>query len=56
MIGILPGKKCGSCGHLTSEYTEFECPSCGKGKIVRGKHCREISNTYRCGVCGFEGP
>lgn len=52
----LPGKKCGSCGHLTNEYTEFKCPSCGEGNIIRGKHCREISNSYVCEVCGFEGP
>ncbi len=55
-IATLPGKKCVSCGHLTNEYTEFKCPSCGKGEIIRGRHCREISNTYRCAECGFEGP
>jgi Zn-ribbon RNA-binding protein len=56
MAEILPGKRCSSCGHLTHEYTEFACPNCGKSKIIRGKHCREISNTYKCEVCGFEGP
>ncbi len=55
-MGTLPGKRCGSCGHLSHEYTEFRCPSCGEGMIVRDKHCREISNIYRCQACGFEGP
>jgi predicted RNA-binding Zn-ribbon protein involved in translation (DUF1610 family) len=56
MASILPGKECGSCGRLTHEYTEFKCPKCGKGTIVRCKHCRETSNIYRCSECGFEGP
>ncbi len=53
---VLPGKKCVSCGHLSHEYTEFDCPQCGKGRIIRDRQCREISNTYKCDVCGFEGP
>jgi predicted RNA-binding Zn-ribbon protein involved in translation (DUF1610 family) len=55
-ITALPGKKCISCGHLSHEYTEFKCPSCRKGEIVRDRHCREISNSYKCADCGFEGP
>ncbi|MCL4373766.1 zinc finger domain-containing protein [Candidatus Marsarchaeota archaeon] len=53
---VLPGKRCVSCGRLTSEYTEFKCPKCGKGTIIRCDHCREITNSYKCDVCGFEGP
>ncbi|MCL4388646.1 MAG: zinc finger domain-containing protein [Candidatus Marsarchaeota archaeon] len=41
---------------MTSEYTEFKCPSCGKGNIIRCYHCREISNKYKCAECDFEGP
>ena len=53
---ILPGKVCVSCGRLTHEYTEFKCPSCGDSTVIRDKHCREITNIYRCPKCGFEGP
>ena len=53
---VLPGKVCISCGRMTSEYTEFKCPSCGKDAIIRCKHCREISNEYKCETCGFQGP
>ncbi len=56
MVDIMPGKVCVSCGRLTSDYTEFKCPTCGKGHIVRCHHCREISNGYKCSECGFEGP
>lgn len=56
MPEILSGKVCISCGRLSSEYTEFKCPQCGEGAIIRDIHCREISNTYRCAHCGFEGP
>ena len=52
----LAGKICTSCGRLTSAYTEFKCPGCGKSTIIRCKHCREITNTYRGGDCEFEGP
>lgn len=53
---ILPGKTCVSCGRLSNACTNFACPACGNGKIVRCLHCREISNIYRCPDCGFEGP
>jgi hypothetical protein len=56
MAKVLPGKVCVSCGRMTSEYTEFKCPSCGEGTITRCRHCREISNTYKCGICKFQGP
>lgn len=56
MVEVMPGKTCVSCGRLTSSYTEFKCPKCGKGIIVRCYHCREITNTYKCSECGFEGP
>ncbi len=56
MSEILPGKICSSCGRLTHKYSEFKCPKCGKTTIIRCDHCREISNTYKCSECGFEGP
>jgi len=56
MAIIIPGKVCVSCGRLTHEYTEFKCPSCGEGTIIRDRHCREITNVYKCTKCGFEGP
>lgn len=56
MPEILAGKVCISCGRLSSEYTEFKCPQCSEGTIIRDAHCREISNAYRCPKCGFEGP
>ena len=56
MTDGLPGKVCVSCGRLTSQYTRFMCPECGKGEIVRCYHCREINNTYRCTECNFVGP
>lgn len=55
-MGTLAGKVCSSCGRLTSEYTEFKCPSCGKTTIIRCKACRETYNKYKCAECKFEGP
>ena len=52
----MPGKSCVSCGRLTSDYTEFKCPKCGKETIIRCLHCREIGNRYICKECEFEGP
>ncbi len=56
IANVLPGKVCVSCGRLTHQYTQFSCPKCSKGKIIRCKHCREITNAYRCTECKFEGP
>jgi len=55
-MGALVGKVCSSCGRLTSDYTQFKCPVCGKTEITRCKHCRETYNKYRCKECDFEGP
>ena len=41
---------------MTHEYTEFKCPSCNEEVLIRCRHCREISNMYKCKACGFEGP
>ena len=49
-------KTCSSCGSGTSDYVLFKCPSCGKDAIIRCKHCREISNEYKCETCAFQGP
>lgn len=55
-MNTLAGKVCGSCGRLTSEYTEFKCPKCGSTTTIRCKQCRETHNTYACKECDFEGP
>ena len=34
----------------------FNCPSCGKEKVVRCMHCRKIAAKYTCPSCSFEGP
>ena len=34
----------------------FPCPCCGKTKIKRNFHERQIATKYRCSACGFEGP
>jgi len=34
----------------------FDCPNCGKIKIVRCVDCRNKSIKYKCPECGFEGP
>jgi|TARA_Y100000310_G_scaffold309729_1_gene354157 hypothetical protein len=36
--------------------TRFNCPNCGKTKIVRCMHCRQIAAKYNCPECEFEGP
>ncbi len=36
--------------------TTFKCPDCGKIKIVRCAHCREVGTKYKCSSCNFEGP
>jgi len=52
-------KVCVSCKKQIANEpgsVEFMCPECGKTKIIRCRHCREISAKYRCHECGFEGP
>jgi len=34
----------------------FDCPQCGKQKIIRSYNARQISAKYRCPECEFEGP
>jgi predicted RNA-binding Zn-ribbon protein involved in translation (DUF1610 family) len=51
-----PGKICTSCGKLTKDYVEFKCPKCNEGVIIRCRECRENFRSYKCSVCGFEGP
>ena len=51
--------KCTSCGKKLVNDTScviFPCPGCGKQKISRCSHCRELSAIYRCPECWFEGP
>lgn len=35
---------------------EFVCPNCGKATIIRSYKSRKLGITYKCPVCGFEGP
>ncbi len=51
--------KCSSCkNNITNDAgtAVFNCPSCGKSKIIRCKHCREIAAKYECPECHFVGP
>ena len=34
----------------------FDCPGCGKQKIIRSYGSRQISAQYTCPECGFVGP
>jgi predicted RNA-binding Zn-ribbon protein involved in translation (DUF1610 family) len=34
----------------------FKCPQCGKTKIKRTAHDKQIATPYKCEECGFEGP
>lgn len=46
-------KNCSTCGKQTREYSEFPVPT-GTEKVVRCKHCRQISAPYSVG--GVQGP
>jgi hypothetical protein len=37
-------------------FVQFDCPDCGKSRIVRCKTCKDLSNKYVCSECQFEGP
>ena len=55
----MPKLKCASIGiDITNDIgsVTFPCPSCGKEKIVRSQHAREIVAQYKCSKCGFTGP
>ncbi len=50
---------CSSCGvniETQKNWVEFDCPSCGKKKIVRCERCKILENTYMCESCKFIGP
>ncbi|ABR56961.1 zinc finger domain-containing protein [Methanococcus aeolicus] len=51
--------KCTSC-HAEIAPREhaarFLCPNCGEVELVRCEKCRKLSNPYKCGKCGYEGP
>lgn len=52
-------KHCVSCKKNIvnlNEATIFNCPKCGKGKIIRCGNCRKIAVEYKCSECGFVGP
>jgi Zn-ribbon RNA-binding protein len=51
--------KCSSCNVDLTNMTgsvEFDCPNCGKVKIIRCGDCRTKAIKYKCSECGFEGP
>ena len=51
--------KCSSCNIDITNVNgsvEFNCPKCGKGKMVRCNQCRANSIKYMCNECKFEGP
>ncbi|MCE4617572.1 MAG: zinc finger domain-containing protein [Desulfurococcales archaeon] len=50
---------CISCGrivHPGDRASAFLCPNCGKVLLWRCARCRALAITYKCPVCGFEGP
>lgn len=51
--------KCSSCGvriENQKNWVQFECPGCGKTKIIRCEKCRSLMNVYECSNCSFRGP
>lgn len=51
--------KCTSCNVDITNMNgsiEFDCPNCGKVKIIRCSDCRTKAIKYKCSGCGFEGP
>ncbi|MEM3412016.1 MAG: zinc finger domain-containing protein [archaeon] len=49
--------KCSSCNReVTNDYVSFNCPACGKEKIIRCDFCRQNTVQYTCKSCGFTGP
>jgi predicted RNA-binding Zn-ribbon protein involved in translation (DUF1610 family) len=37
-------------------FVIFDCPKCGKIKIVRCNSCKSLGRKYSCSECGFVGP
>lgn len=57
--GLLTLPTCTSCNRVISpdeKAVKFPCPSCNRITIWRCEVCRELSRTYVCSLCGFEGP
>jgi len=40
----------------TEGVAQFDCPNCGKAKIIRCKHCRQLAAKFTCPSCNFVGP
>ncbi|MBI2651375.1 RNA-binding protein [Candidatus Woesearchaeota archaeon] len=52
-------KICISCKKNATNLSgtaSFNCPNCGKSKIIRCLHCRKTATKYTCSSCNFEGP
>ncbi len=50
---------CVSCGRrieTEKDWVEFNCPQCGKEKILRCWRCKTLENQYECPNCNFTGP
>ena len=55
----MENRMCSTCGsHVMSRdnFVQFDCPGCGKTRIVRCKMCKDLSNSYVCKECEFTGP
>ncbi|MFO7966817.1 MAG: zinc finger domain-containing protein [Archaeoglobaceae archaeon] len=54
---IMEVYSCVSCGEnlFGTNFVKLPCPSCGEA-VYRCKRCRKLSNSYKCGNCGFIGP
>ncbi|MFA6089103.1 MAG: zinc finger domain-containing protein [Candidatus Woesearchaeota archaeon] len=51
--------RCTSCKkQITNDKgaAVFNCPNCGKTKVIRCTKCRQIVSKYTCTACGFTGP
>ncbi len=35
---------------------KFVCPRCGQYTVIRTQKSRKLGITYKCPICGFEGP
>ncbi|HDR53267.1 MAG TPA: DUF1610 domain-containing protein [archaeon] len=51
--------RCLTCNkdiRVVENSVTFKCPGCGDGLVVRCGECRAQMRSWKCPVCGFEGP